>query len=510
MAAAESFLAFNPAARAGPAAASRRRCRGPRNRKKGWKRWGGPEARLGREIGDFLEDVGLQERAAGGLISEQPNEGLFFLDTGSAPKGRRLKKRPQKPLHVELVLQPLSKVPPPKNIGAHQIPNGRKEKRRREFWAKKAQKGIFPRGERRLRARLGLGGTPKAPPSPPRAPKAPELGRSDPHRAFYDIWGDGNPLDAPLAGQDPWYLQQTKKQPVQRPPPAAGPALAPPPRGGDRRGRLLQPPLPGAPGPAAPGAAGGAEEEEGGGEGGAEAEGHRGAALRGGRAAGAAAGAAGGGGGGGGGRGAGGAAPGAARDTGTARQENTETAAEGEGAPGQGCGPSPCPPGPAAEPGAVPAAFPAPRPAAPGAAAAAATAPTATAAGAEGEGTQTAGEAEVPGARARGAAERGAARVPAPPPARGERAPGSLQELPEEEHDRAQGAGKVPAAVPGEAGGEEKFSLHHAVTGIPRTKIIKIKIIKTKLKLPEGSCGPGRFVWETGNTPGGWAQFGET
>ncbi|XP_015472425.1 ribosome biogenesis protein NOP53 [Parus major] len=114
MAAAESFLAFNPAARSGLSAGSRRRSRGPRNRKKGWKRWSGPEAQLGREIGDFLEDVGLQERAAGGLISEQPNEGLFFLDTGKTRKGRRPKKPPQKPLHVDLVLQPLSKVPPPK------------------------------------------------------------------------------------------------------------------------------------------------------------------------------------------------------------------------------------------------------------------------------------------------------------------------------------------------------------------------------------------------------------
>ncbi|XP_066196256.1 ribosome biogenesis protein NOP53 [Sylvia atricapilla] len=215
MAAAESFLAFNPATRPGPSAASRRRSRGPRNRKKGWKRWSGPEAQLGREIGDFLEDVGLQERAAGGLISEQPNEGLFFLDTGSAPKGRRQKKPAQKPLHVDLVLQPLSKVPPPKDISAHQTPNGRKEKRRREFWAKKAQKGIFPREERRLRARLSLRGDPK---NPPKTPKPPELGRSDPQRSFYDIWGENNPLDAPLAGQDPWYLQQTKKQPVQRPP----------------------------------------------------------------------------------------------------------------------------------------------------------------------------------------------------------------------------------------------------------------------------------------------------
>ncbi|XP_027489196.1 ribosome biogenesis protein NOP53 [Corapipo altera] len=114
MAAAESFLPFGPGARSGPSAASRRRSRGPRNRKKGWKRWSGPEARLGREIGDFLEDVGLQERAAGGLISEQPNEGLFFVDTGNAPKGRRLRRTPEKPLHVDLVLQPLSKVPPPK------------------------------------------------------------------------------------------------------------------------------------------------------------------------------------------------------------------------------------------------------------------------------------------------------------------------------------------------------------------------------------------------------------
>ncbi|XP_068854471.1 ribosome biogenesis protein NOP53 isoform X2 [Aphelocoma coerulescens] len=210
MAAAESFLAFNPAARPGPAATSRRRARGPRNRKKGWKRWSGPEAQLGREIGDFLEDVGLQERAAGGLISEQPDEGLFFLDTGNARKGHRLNKPPEKPLHVDLVLQPLSKVPPPKNICAHQTPNGRKEKRRQEFWEKKAEKGIFPRGERRLRARLSRGGAPTP-------QKPPELGRSDPQRGFYDIWGEHNPLDAPLAGQDPWYLQQTKKMRVQRP-----------------------------------------------------------------------------------------------------------------------------------------------------------------------------------------------------------------------------------------------------------------------------------------------------
>ncbi|KAM7004091.1 ribosome biogenesis protein NOP53 [Passerculus sandwichensis] len=196
MAAAESFLAFNPA---GAAAASRRRCRGPRNRKKGWKRWSGPEARLGREIGDFLEDVGLQERAAGGLISEQPNEGLFFLDKGTTPK--RKKKPPQKPLHVDLVLQPLSKVPPPKKC--------------RSGGPKARTRGV-PRGPRDPQKEPE---TPRDPQKEPRDPqKEPERGRSDPQRGFYDIWGEHNPLDAPLAGQDPWYLQQTKRLRVQRPP----------------------------------------------------------------------------------------------------------------------------------------------------------------------------------------------------------------------------------------------------------------------------------------------------
>ncbi|XP_065511254.1 ribosome biogenesis protein NOP53 [Caloenas nicobarica] len=202
-----SFLGLGPGSR--DPAAARRRSRGPRNRKKGWKRWAGPEARLGREIGDFLEDVALQQRATGGLIAEQPDEGLFFLDTGDAEKDRRLNKGKEKPLHADLVLQPDSKVPPPKNILAHQVPNGRKERRRREFWEKQAEKGILPRAERRLRARLQRGGP------PPR--KTLEKGRSDPERGFYDIWAADNPLERALAGQDGWFLQQTKKQRVKRP-----------------------------------------------------------------------------------------------------------------------------------------------------------------------------------------------------------------------------------------------------------------------------------------------------
>lgn len=86
-------------------------------------------------------------------------------------------------LGVSFLGVPSPLTPPFRSICAHQTPNGRKEKRRQEFWEKKAEKGIFPRGERRLRARLSRGGAPTP-------QKPPELGRSDPQRGFYDIWGE--------------------------------------------------------------------------------------------------------------------------------------------------------------------------------------------------------------------------------------------------------------------------------------------------------------------------------
>uniref|UniRef100_A0A7N4NPS1 Ribosome biogenesis protein NOP53 n=1 Tax=Sarcophilus harrisii TaxID=9305 RepID=A0A7N4NPS1_SARHA len=60
--------------------AARRRKRGPRNKKRGWRRLA--EEPLGKEVDTFLEDVRLQERTAGGLIAETPDENLFFVDTG--------------------------------------------------------------------------------------------------------------------------------------------------------------------------------------------------------------------------------------------------------------------------------------------------------------------------------------------------------------------------------------------------------------------------------------------
>ncbi|KAF7242445.1 Ribosome biogenesis protein NOP53 [Varanus komodoensis] len=206
--ASSSFLGFGPNSREPGRLPSRRAGgKGARHRKKGWKRWRGPEVQLGRELGDWLEERAAELRHAGGLLSEKPDESLFFVDK---VKGQNEKHAKEKPLRIDLILQPDSKVPPPKDILAHQIPNGRKQKQKQRLWEKLAEKGVMPRKERLLQERLQ-----KAP-----ALKADSEEAStalNPSRSFYDIWSDLNPLDKALAGKDSWFLEQTKKQPVKRP-----------------------------------------------------------------------------------------------------------------------------------------------------------------------------------------------------------------------------------------------------------------------------------------------------
>lgn len=100
--------------------ALRRRRRGPRNKKRGWRRLA--EEPLGLEVDQFLEDVRLQERTTGGLLAEAPNEKLFFVDTGFKRKEPSKKRtwvqkkshRLEKPLRVDLALENHSKIPAPK------------------------------------------------------------------------------------------------------------------------------------------------------------------------------------------------------------------------------------------------------------------------------------------------------------------------------------------------------------------------------------------------------------
>ncbi|XP_020834080.1 ribosome biogenesis protein NOP53 [Phascolarctos cinereus] len=198
------FLGFRSGS-ADPGAARRRR-RGPRNKKRGWRRLA--EEPLGQEVDTFLEDVRLQERAAGGLISDTPDEHLFFVDTGNQEKDLKINQLLKKPFWIDRVLESRSKVPSPKNILAHQIPNGKKLKRKQRLWEHLAQQGKLPREVRKAQARL------RQPPEPKTKPSDPEETAG---RPFYDLWAKDNPLDHPLVGQDTFFLEQTKRKGVKRP-----------------------------------------------------------------------------------------------------------------------------------------------------------------------------------------------------------------------------------------------------------------------------------------------------
>ncbi|XP_064408814.1 ribosome biogenesis protein NOP53 isoform X2 [Latimeria chalumnae] len=192
------FLAL---AEPGSLRADRRR-RVNKNRKKSWKK----HSRIG-PVEEFLEDVRLQERTVGGLISDKTDESLFFVDTGDEKKDVKLNKGKVKPLRIDLILQPDSKVPAPKDILSHQVPNSRKMRQIARREEKLKGQGILPRKERLLQARLQKRLGKAMPPAP----------SGIPGRDYYDIWSESSLLEEDLVGKDPWYLKQTKKLRVKRP-----------------------------------------------------------------------------------------------------------------------------------------------------------------------------------------------------------------------------------------------------------------------------------------------------
>ncbi|XP_072286733.1 ribosome biogenesis protein NOP53 [Pyxicephalus adspersus] len=195
----EEFLGFSSLSKCGKKGTEKRK-RVNRNKKKSWKRHSDV-----RDVEEFLEDVRLQERTAGGLLAEKEDANLFFVDTGNDEKDSKVNKR-VKPLRIDLILQPDSKIPAPKDISSHQIPNGQKIRRKREREEKLEKRGIFPRSERLLMAQL----------KKPKTTHKPET-NNNPSRGFYDLWGESSPLDSALEGKDQWYLEQTKKSRVKRP-----------------------------------------------------------------------------------------------------------------------------------------------------------------------------------------------------------------------------------------------------------------------------------------------------
>eukprot|EP00064_Thunnus_orientalis_P009753 superscaffoldBa00001259_g9779 len=187
---------------------SGRRKRVNKNKKKNWNKHSDIN-----DVEDFLEDVRHQERTTGGLLSEKPDDSLFFLDVGQPQKaeqkdeeeepiqGKRRKGKASRPLRIDLILQHDSLVPPPKDVLSYQQPNAKKLRRIAQKAEQLAAKGVVPRRQKQLLNRRPVDRTTK---------KAVTEANNNPDREYYDIWGQETKESA-----DPWYLQQTGKKLVK-------------------------------------------------------------------------------------------------------------------------------------------------------------------------------------------------------------------------------------------------------------------------------------------------------
>ncbi|XP_070685209.1 ribosome biogenesis protein NOP53 isoform X2 [Pempheris klunzingeri] len=187
-----------------------RRKRVNKNKKKNWNKHSDIN-----DVDEFLEDVRHQERTTGGLLSERPDDSLFFLDVGHPKKdeqkgdiaepseGKKRKGKTPRPLRIDLILQHDSLVPPPKDVLAYQQPNAKKIRRIAQKAEQLAAKGVVPRRQKKLLNRQPVNRTAK---------KAATEANNNPDREYYDIWGQESKDTA-----DPWYLQQTRKKRIKRP-----------------------------------------------------------------------------------------------------------------------------------------------------------------------------------------------------------------------------------------------------------------------------------------------------
>ncbi|XP_054455447.1 ribosome biogenesis protein NOP53 [Anoplopoma fimbria] len=190
----------------GPASGRRKRLN--KNKKKSWNKHSDIN-----DVDQFLEDVRLQERTTGGLLSEKSDEHLFFLDAGPPKKPQLRVQEPveekkgkgkgSRPLRIDLILQRDSLVPAPKDVLAYQLPNAKKLRRIAHKAEGLAAKGVVPWRQRKLLNRQ---------PADTTAKKAATEANNNPDREYYDIWGQESKDTS-----DPWYLQQTKKSRVKRP-----------------------------------------------------------------------------------------------------------------------------------------------------------------------------------------------------------------------------------------------------------------------------------------------------
>ncbi|KAJ8403781.1 hypothetical protein AAFF_G00346490 [Aldrovandia affinis] len=196
------FLKLNPAIDHSESIIGRRK-RVNKNKKKNWNKHSDIQ-----DVEEFLDDVRLQEKATGGLVSEKPDDSLFYVDTcvREQPKniqqgGVQKKGKRSRPLRIDLILQHDSLIPPPKDVLAYQQPNAKKQRRISKRAGELAAKGVLPRRQKQLLRQKAAAG-----------PKVQTPANNHPERPYYDLWTESSKDTA-----DPWYLEQTMKKLVKRP-----------------------------------------------------------------------------------------------------------------------------------------------------------------------------------------------------------------------------------------------------------------------------------------------------
>uniref|UniRef100_A0A096LW26 Ribosome biogenesis protein NOP53 n=1 Tax=Poecilia formosa TaxID=48698 RepID=A0A096LW26_POEFO len=204
------FLSFKSPSDTTASVGSRRK-RVNKNKKKNWNKYSDVN-----DVDEFLEDIRHQERTTGGLLSEKTDDRILDsqrnhnhkAETPQADEGKKRRGKASRPLRIDLILQPDSLVPPPKDILAYQQPNAKKLRRIAQKAEQLAAKGVVPRKQKRLLNRRPVDKTVK---------KAVTEANNNPDRDYYDIWGQVFPLWESKVSADPWYLQQTGKKLVKRP-----------------------------------------------------------------------------------------------------------------------------------------------------------------------------------------------------------------------------------------------------------------------------------------------------
>uniref|UniRef100_A0A8C6UTG1 Ribosome biogenesis protein NOP53 n=1 Tax=Neogobius melanostomus TaxID=47308 RepID=A0A8C6UTG1_9GOBI len=145
------FLTFKPTTNPTDLYSSKRK-RVNKNKKKNWNKHTDIT-----DVEEFLEDIRHQERTTGGLLAEKPDDSLFFVDIGLPKKteeepeeGKKRKGKASRPLRIDLILQPDSRVPAPKDVLAYQQPNAKKLRRSAQRAEQLAANATEPRKQKLL------------------------------------------------------------------------------------------------------------------------------------------------------------------------------------------------------------------------------------------------------------------------------------------------------------------------------------------------------------------------